>query len=157
MPETGSRSGIEPILHDTQTRLAFRAEALLHTAVRAFRPTEAELRVFARGVALPRPGLVTSAVGVRGVLQNLDVASPPQTEQEAELVTLPAEALGGTFCFNAAYTRRRILPTSTHQRKPAFATAQTGTCNSICRCMSRRNFSLSRFCCSCSQDFRVDT
>jgi conserved oligomeric Golgi complex subunit 3 len=47
-PETLGRIGIEPILHDCQTRLAFRAESLIYVQVTKFVPKESEMMIFAR-------------------------------------------------------------------------------------------------------------
>lgn len=47
-PDALGKVGIEPILYDAQTRLAFRAEALINSQITNFTLNEKELLLFAR-------------------------------------------------------------------------------------------------------------
>jgi hypothetical protein len=69
--DSSVRTGIEPILHDAQSRLAFRAQNVISQQVTNFTPKEAELLIFARVKNMPLPQ-VTSGQGVGDVLKEIE-------------------------------------------------------------------------------------
>jgi hypothetical protein len=69
--DSSARIGIEPILHDAQARLAFRAQNVINQQVTNFTPKEAELLIFARVKNMPSPQ-VTSGQGVGDVLKEIE-------------------------------------------------------------------------------------
>lgn len=60
----------EAILHDAQSRLSFRAQDIIYSDIRQFKPREKELMVLARGPGLPIPNVVNSVLGVEEVLDS---------------------------------------------------------------------------------------